>query len=182
MSISLSLRRAVTETKGTEVKNTGDGLMVVFSTASAALTCAVAMQQAVHRHNQVSGRNLGVRIGLSSGEVTPDDGDFFGDSVVEAARLCALAEGGQILAAELTRHTAGRRAQYEFRPVGELELKGIPDPVATIEVVWEPFTSGEDEEDTCRAPRSFVADTRGRGGRASRGARPPACALQACLR
>ena len=66
---------------GSEVKNTGDGLMVVFSTASAALTCAVAMQQAVHRHNQASGRALGVRIGLSSGEVTPDEGDYFGDSV-----------------------------------------------------------------------------------------------------
>ena len=50
-----TLRRAITETGGSEVKNTGDGLMVVFSTASAALACAVAMQQAVYRHNEASG-------------------------------------------------------------------------------------------------------------------------------
>ena len=111
-----TLRRAITENSGSEVKNTGDGLMVVFSTASAALTCAVAMQQAVYRYNLASGRALGLRIGLSSGEVTPDDGDYFGDSVVEAARLCALAEGGRILAAELTRHTAGRRARTGSGP------------------------------------------------------------------
>jgi class 3 adenylate cyclase/tetratricopeptide (TPR) repeat protein len=147
-----TLRRPITESGGSEVKNTGDGLMVVFSTASAALTCAVAMQQAVYRHNQASGRALGVRIGLSSGEVTPDDGDYFGDSVVEAARLCALAEGGQILAAELTRHTAGRRAPHSFRPLGELELKGIPEPVATIEVGWEPLAPGEGEAGNAELP------------------------------
>jgi len=147
-----TLRRAITETRGSEVKNTGDGLMVVFSTASAALACAVAMQQAVDRHNQTSGRALGVRIGMSSGEVTPDDGDYFGDSVVEAARLCARAEGGQILAAELTRHTAGRRASYTFRSVGELELKGLPEPLATIEVGWEPLAPGESDPESARLP------------------------------
>jgi class 3 adenylate cyclase/tetratricopeptide (TPR) repeat protein len=147
-----TLRRAITESGGSEVKNTGDGVMVVFSTASAALRCAVAMQQAVYRHNLASGRALGVRIGLSSGEVTPDDGDYFGDSVVEAARLCALAEGGQILAAELTRHTAGRRAAHAFRPLGELELKGIPKPVATVEVGWEPLAPGEGEAEHADLP------------------------------
>ena len=39
------LRQAVAETDGIEVKNLGDGVMVVFGSASAALSCAVAMQQ-----------------------------------------------------------------------------------------------------------------------------------------
>ena len=43
------LRRAITESAGIEVKNLGDGLMVVFSSASAALGCAVGMQQGVER-------------------------------------------------------------------------------------------------------------------------------------
>ena len=43
------LRQPVTESGGTEVKNLGDGLMVVFGWASAALDCAVAMQQASGR-------------------------------------------------------------------------------------------------------------------------------------
>jgi len=41
-----ALRQAIATSGGTEVKNLGDGLMVVFPAASAALSCAVAMQQA----------------------------------------------------------------------------------------------------------------------------------------
>src|SRR5207302_2843176 len=57
---------------------------------------------------------------------------------------CAGAEGGQILASELVRLLAGSGAGLDFVPVGELELKGLPDPVATVEVRWEPvpFSSG----------------------------------------
>ena len=39
------LRQAVAEAGGSEVKNLGDGLMVVFASTSAALSCAVGMQQ-----------------------------------------------------------------------------------------------------------------------------------------
>src|SRR4030042_4849371 len=46
------LRNAVAARGGQEVKNLGDGLMVVFASALDALACAVAMQQAGHRHNQ----------------------------------------------------------------------------------------------------------------------------------
>jgi class 3 adenylate cyclase len=46
------LRQAITEAGGTEVKNLGDGLMVVFPSTSAALGCAVAMQQGVEQGNR----------------------------------------------------------------------------------------------------------------------------------
>ena len=46
------LRQAITESGGIEVKNLGDGLMVVFSSASAALRCAVGMQQGVDQGNR----------------------------------------------------------------------------------------------------------------------------------
>ena len=51
------LRQAVAESGGTEVKNLGDGLMVVFGSASAALSCAVAMQQGVERDNRAARRS-----------------------------------------------------------------------------------------------------------------------------
>ena len=82
------LRQAITETGGREVKNLGDGLMVVFSSASAALGCAVAMQQGVELVNREGAEPVGLRVGLSVGEASNEDGDYFGDSVVEAARLC----------------------------------------------------------------------------------------------
>ena len=133
------LRQAVTESGGSEVKNLGDGLMVVFRSASAALGCAVAMQQGVEQDNRGSENPVGLRVGLSGGEVSREDDDYFGDPVVEAARLCARCESGQVLATDIVRLTAGRRSRHECRSLGELTLKGLPDPVETIEVVWEPL-------------------------------------------
>src|SRR5213076_1557792 len=77
------LRQAVAEAGGTEVKNLGDGLMVVFSSASAALSCAVAMQQGVEHDNRAREHSVGLRVGLSGGEVSREDDDYFGDPVVE---------------------------------------------------------------------------------------------------
>lgn len=133
------LRQAVAEAGGAEVKNLGDGLMVVFGSASAALSCAVAMQQGVERDNRSREHSVGLRVGLSGGEVSKEDDDYFGDPVVEAARLCARCESGQVLAADVVRLTAGRRSRHECRSLGELALKGLPEPVETVEVCWEPL-------------------------------------------
>lgn len=133
------LRQAVAEAGGTEVKHLGDGLMVVFGAASAALSCAVAMQQGIERDNRRSERSVGLRVGLSGGEVTREDDDYFGDPVIAADRLCARCESGQVLAADIVRLTAGRRLRHEVRSLGELTLKGLPDPVETVEVLWEPL-------------------------------------------
>jgi class 3 adenylate cyclase/tetratricopeptide (TPR) repeat protein len=133
------LRQAVAAAGGTEVKNLGDGLMVVFPAASVALNCAVGMQQAVNRDNEGSERPLGLRVGLSAGEATREADDYFGDPVIEAARLCARAGSGQILVTDLVRANAGRRSSHTFTSLGEIELKGLPDPIETLEVTWEPL-------------------------------------------
>ncbi|HTT86712.1 MAG TPA: AAA family ATPase [Acidimicrobiales bacterium] len=133
-----ALRQAIALSSGSEVKNLGDGLMVVFPTASAALACAVAMQQAVHRDNLTTERPLGLRVGLSAGEVTREADDYFGEPVIEASRLCARADAGRILASDLVRAMAGRRSRHTLIPLGELELKGLPEPIETFEVGWDP--------------------------------------------
>ncbi|MGO9875906.1 MAG: ATP-binding protein [Acidimicrobiia bacterium] len=132
------LRGAVVASGGVEVKNLGDGLMVMFSSPSRALAGAVGMQQAIEHHNRSDGEPLGVRIGMSAGEAVEEDDDYFGDPVVEAARLCAAASGGQILATEIVRTLVGRNATQTFVAVGSLALKGIPEPVDAVEVLWEP--------------------------------------------
>ena len=137
------LRQALAETGGTEVKNLGDGLMVVFGSASAALACAVAMQQGVERDNRDRERLVGLRVGLSGGEVSREDDDYFGDPVVEAARLCAACDTGQVLATDVVRAVAGRRSRLQCRSLGDLSLKGLTDPVATVEVLWEPLGGPE---------------------------------------
>ncbi|HZQ56988.1 MAG TPA: AAA family ATPase [Acidimicrobiales bacterium] len=138
------LRAAVGAAGGTEVKNLGDGLMVVFTSPSRAVACAVGMQQALERHNRRADEPLLVRIGIATGEATEEDGDYFGEPVVEAARLCAAAAGGQVLATELTRAALGRRAAHEFMPRGPMHLKGLPEPVEAVEVLWDPAPATED--------------------------------------
>ena len=140
------LRQAMAEAGGTEVKNLGDGLMVVFGSASAALACAVAMQQGVERDNRDREHTVGLRVGLSGGEVSREDDDYFGDPVVEAARLCATCESGQILAADIVRAMAGRRSRHQCRSLGDLTLKGLPDPIETVEVLWEPLEGPTDSD------------------------------------
>jgi class 3 adenylate cyclase/tetratricopeptide (TPR) repeat protein len=132
------LRGALERAGGREVKNLGDGLMVVFSSAARALKCGVAMQQAVEARNRRAQEQLGVRIGVSLGDTTVEDGDHFGEPVVEAARLCAAAMGGQIVVSDLVRQIGGTREGHSFRSLGGLELKGISEPVQTFELQWEP--------------------------------------------
>ncbi len=59
---------------------------------------------------------------------------------MEASRLCAAAEGGQILATHLVRVMAGRRSPHPFTPLGDLEVAGIADPVEVVQVEWEPLS------------------------------------------
>ncbi len=136
-----ALRTAVTEHSGTEVKTTGDGLMLRFDSAANAVTCSVAMQQATdgavrHAHQE----SLQIRVGVSSGEATHEDSDLYGPPVVEAARLCAAATAGQILVSDVVRLLA-RGKGHAFTSVGELTLKGLPEPVSAAEVGWTPLAA-----------------------------------------
>ncbi|MCA1842794.1 MAG: AAA family ATPase, partial [Actinobacteria bacterium] len=129
---------AIEANRGTVVKNLGDGIMATFAGASDAVGAAVATQQAIERRNSSNPTALGVRIGISAGDVVFEKDDCFGTPVIEAARLCAAAQGGQILASEIVRWMA-RSGGSTFTPMGSLELKGLAEPVPTVEVGWEPL-------------------------------------------
>jgi predicted ATPase/class 3 adenylate cyclase len=131
------LREAVSETGGREVKNTGDGLMVAFESAAAAVSCAVSIQQRFERRNRSAGEPLLIKAGVSAGDASTAEGDVFGMPVIEAARLCDRCSAGQILAKELVAHLAAGRG-HAFVSVGALELKGLPEPISAVEVKWEP--------------------------------------------
>src|SRR3954471_7608126 len=108
------MRGALAVHRGREVKTLGDGFMAVFDSATDALSCAVTMQRATRRH----GGPLRIRVGVSVGEAVEEDNDFFGVPVIQASRLCAAAEGDQILAADIVRLLAGgaRRSSLPLPP------------------------------------------------------------------
>jgi hypothetical protein len=135
-----ALRHAVRHCRGEEIKTTGDGLMVIFRSAGDAVECAVSMQRAVARLRRTEPHFPEVRIGLSAGEATVDDGDWYGQPVVEAARLCAVATRGQILLAEVVAVLLRTWTRHRIVAAGRRELKGFDEPVVVRQVAW---TGGE---------------------------------------
>ncbi len=131
------LRDAVGEAGGREVKNTGDGLMVAFDSAAAAVSCAVSIQQRFERRNRSAAEPLLIKAGVSAGDASTAEGDVFGMPVIEAARLCDRCAAGQILAKVLVAHLAAGRG-HAFVSLGVLDLKGLPEPLNAVEVQWEP--------------------------------------------
>jgi class 3 adenylate cyclase/DNA-binding CsgD family transcriptional regulator len=126
------LSEAVARHGGDEVKWLGDGLMVAFSSAADAVSCAIGMQQTACHSD--GGVQLAIRVGLTAGEALRDVTDYFGAAVVTAKRLCDRADAGQILCSELVTGLLAGRPGFTFTALGELELKGLPAPVPVYEV------------------------------------------------
>ena len=93
----------------------GDGLMVIFRSAADAVACGIAMQQAVCVVNRERDFGVGLRVGLSAGEAAEEEGDWHGTPVVEAARLCSAAAGGQVLVSDVVRALVGSRGEPSLR-------------------------------------------------------------------
>jgi class 3 adenylate cyclase len=130
------MRNALAVHKGREIKTIGDAFMVAFEAAGDALGCAVTMQRLVDRDAGASGHPLALRVGVSTGDVTEAEGDFFGIPVIEASRLCALAERGQILVTDVALAVTGEVGSRPITPLGPLELKGLDRPVPVSAVGW----------------------------------------------
>ena len=130
------VREALRAHDGSEIKHTGDGIMASFPAASKALECAIAIQREfaanAERTPEPATR---VRIGLNAGEPVAEDEDLFGTAVQMAARVCAHAEPGQIVAANVVRELAAGKGVL-FSDLGDIALRGFEDPVRLYEVRW----------------------------------------------
>ncbi len=127
------VRDALKAHDGSEIKHTGDGIMTSFPTASKALACATAIQTAFTQRNETGEEPIKVRIGLNAGEPVAEEEDLFGTAVQLAARVCAQAEPGQVLAANVVRELAAGKP-FLFSDQGDVVLRGFEDPVRLYEV------------------------------------------------
>lgn len=131
------LNEAIAATNGTLVKTIGDAVMASYTSAADALHGAVEMQRAVNRRNRrASGQDLHIRIGVSAGDATFEDDDWFGTPVVEASRLCSAAATDQILISDLVAALAGSRVDHPVASLGSRELKGLSSPIEVSDVEW----------------------------------------------
>lgn len=120
---------------GDVVRTTGDGFFVTFDTPGAAIECAVAIQRALEKHRREHGFAPGVRIGMHRSDATREGSDWSGKGVHAAARIGALAEGGEILASRETAEAAGGMGIGTSNP-RTVSLKGLFDPVEVVALEW----------------------------------------------
>jgi TolB-like protein/class 3 adenylate cyclase/Tfp pilus assembly protein PilF len=121
----------IAEHHGRTVKNTGDGMLVEFSSVVDAVRCAVEIQRGmIDREPDVAeDRRIRFRMGVNLGDVIVEDDDIFGDGVNVAARLEGLAEPGGICISRMVRDQIRDKLPYRFEDMGEQIVKNITRPV-----------------------------------------------------
>src|ERR1700730_15827849 len=117
--------------EGRLIKTTGDGALAEFASPSAAVRCAVEIQESI-----ASGRSsLKLRIGVNLGEVIVGaDGDLFGDGINIAVRLEGVADPGVLLISEKVDSKGEAKRDADFEDRGEQQLKNIAKPVRAFAV------------------------------------------------
>jgi class 3 adenylate cyclase len=100
--------------------------MVAFASARRAVLCAISIQKDLRRYSARNPDPLPrVRIGLHTGEPIRESGDFFGKSVIVAARIGAEAKGGEILISTATKEMVQEAGDLSFDLGREVKLKGL---------------------------------------------------------
>lgn len=138
------LRYHLEQHSGREVKTIGDSFMIVFDKATDAVNFAVAVQQHFE-HEPLVEKDviLTIRIGIHTGEALAYRDeisgrlDCSGNTVDCAARVEALADGGQVLISEDTYRDVRRMHGVRFHDWGEYPLKGFAHRPVIWEVLWE---------------------------------------------
>jgi class 3 adenylate cyclase len=129
-----TLRTLIGTHRGEVVHTTGDGFFASFPDAMAAALSAVAIQRRLAEHRRKHGFAPPVRIGLHAAEATVIAYDYAGLGVHEAARVGALAEGGEILATVAT--VSDGPIAFPTTNERDVELKGLTDPVRVVSIEW----------------------------------------------
>jgi class 3 adenylate cyclase len=127
------LRRCIGAHGGEEVDHTGDGFFVAFDDPGSAIECAQEIQRQLAQHRREHGFAPQVRIGVHAADASRSGGTYTGMGVHVAARIGALAQGGEILASSGTVDALGG-VEVEDRRAAT--LKGVSEPVEVVAVRW----------------------------------------------
>jgi class 3 adenylate cyclase len=131
------VRERVSAHDGVVVKSQGDGFMLIFASASAALASAVELQEVFRVYSaQLANEPLRVRIGLHTGNVFQERDDFLGKTVVVAARITGRARGGEVLVSGALKEYTEHLAEWRFGPPADLNLRGLASPQRVHPVYW----------------------------------------------
>jgi class 3 adenylate cyclase len=124
------VRESISRHGGSEIDTQGEAFFVAFPRAKDTVAAAVEIQLAHAAEDWPGGVGVLVRIGVHTAEPDVGAGGYFGMGVHRAARICAVAHGGQVL---LSRSSAGLVDEDEvpeiaLRDLGEHLLKDLERP------------------------------------------------------
>lgn len=133
------LRESFAANRGEEVDTQGDQFFVAFRSASDALASAIAIHRTLADHDWPDGVELRVRIGIHTGEASAAGERYVGVSVHRAARIGAVAHGGQTLVSSATRELVEDDLPEGvfLRDLGSYRLKDIDRPERVAQLVAE---------------------------------------------
>ena len=135
----------IAEHGGRVVKTAGDGMLLEFGSADAALRCAIDVQRLMSADNQSKppGERIEFRIGINLGDIIVDGTDIAGDGVNVAARLEALAEPGGICVSAAVREQVHGSLDVGFDDIGEQQVKNIMRPIRVFAVALNAASAHE---------------------------------------
>jgi predicted ATPase/class 3 adenylate cyclase len=124
------LRQAIKQAGGYVFKTVGDAFCAAFGDADSALCAVLAAQLALVAEPWPTSRPIRVRMGLHTGICEERDGDYFGPVVNRAARLEAVAHGGQVLISGATAELLSGRMPdgVSLIDLGQHRLKDLGRP------------------------------------------------------
>lgn len=119
------VRALLSEFGAEEVKPLGDGIMLRCSDPGASVRLALRIVEELEAEPGFPA----LRVGVHTGSAVTRDGDWYGRGVNVAARLCAVAPGGEVLVSESTRRAAGRLWKIDFGERRVHWLRNVTEPV-----------------------------------------------------
>jgi adenylate cyclase len=121
--------------RGLVVKMLGDGVHFHFHEPSNAVLGSLALVERAEPQGLPP-----AHVGVNAGPMTYTDGDYYGLTVIIAARIASLAGPGQVLVGE-TATANGHPEGVRFEEIGPVRLKGVARPVTVYRALREAMTS-----------------------------------------
>ncbi len=113
------------------VERVGDEILLVSNDAKSIVRTAVKIRDSIESEQYFPCIHAGIHVGSA----LENNGHYFGKALNLVSRVAAYARGGEILCTDKIVHMAGDIEGVDYRSLGPIEFKHIPDPVAVFEVI-----------------------------------------------
>ncbi|MGW8227055.1 MAG: adenylate/guanylate cyclase domain-containing protein, partial [Anaerolineales bacterium] len=155
------MRQIIEQNGGQVVKSTGDGFHAVFSSATHAVSAALAGQSSIQKADWGLPEAVRVRMGLHSGEAQLREGDYYGSAVNRAARLMGAGSGGQVLLSDVTAKLIRESlpAGAELVDLGEYYLRDLALPERVFQLNGAGLPADFPELKTTRSTRHNLPES-----------------------